>query len=61
MNAFKLQRSQEPNHPYYSEIQAAGNYETLATSETYVSKGDAQHAIDRIMAGAASATVVDVT
>jgi len=39
MNAFKLQRSQEPNHPYYSEIQAAGNYETLATSETYVSKG----------------------
>jgi hypothetical protein len=35
---FKLQRSNDPKQPYYFEIQAAGNYETLATSETYVSR-----------------------
>ena len=58
---FKLQRSQDPSQPFYFEIQAAGNYETLVTSETYVSKADAQHAIDLIMAGAGTATVVDVT
>lgn len=58
---FKLQRSNDPKQPYYFEIQAAGNYETLATSETYVSKADAQHAIDLIKSGAAGATVVDVT
>ncbi|MCA1671379.1 MAG: YegP family protein [Actinobacteria bacterium] len=58
---FKLQRSQDSSQPYYFEIQAAGNHETLATSETYVAKADAQHAIDLIMAGAATATVVDVT
>jgi uncharacterized protein YegP (UPF0339 family) len=58
---FKLQRSQDSSQPYYFEIQAAGNYETLATSETYVSKADAQHAIDLIVAGAATATVVDLT
>lgn len=50
-----------PKQPYYFEIQAAGNYETLATSETYVSKADAQHAIDLIKSGAAGATVVDET
>ena len=58
---FKPQRSNDPKQPYYFEIQAAGNYETLATSETYVSKADAQHAIDLIKSGAAGATVVDVT
>ncbi|MCA1703438.1 MAG: YegP family protein [Actinobacteria bacterium] len=42
-------------------MQASGNYETLATSETYVEKADAQHAIDLIMNGAAGATVVDAT
>ena len=31
---FKLQRSKDPKQPYnYFEIQAAGNYETLATSD----------------------------
>jgi len=45
---FKLQRSKSTTQPFYFEIQAAGNYETLATSETYVSKSDAQHAIDLI-------------
>ena len=58
---FKLQRSNDPQQPYYFEIQAAGNYETLATSEAYVSKADAEHAIDLIKGGAAGATVVDVT
>ncbi len=58
---FKLQRSNDPKQPCYFEILAAGNYETLATSETYVSKADAQHAIDLIKSGAAGATAVDVT
>jgi len=51
----------DPQQPFYFEIQAAGNYETLATSETYVEKADAQHAIDLIMNGAGGATVVDAT
>ena len=58
---FKLQRSNDPQQPFYFEIQAAGNYETLATSETYVEKADAQHAIDLIRNGAGGATVVDAT
>lgn len=34
---FKLQRSNGPKQPYYYfEIQAAGNYETLATSHLRV-------------------------
>ena len=58
---FKLQKSKDPKQPYYFEIQATGNYETLATSETYVAKTDAQRAIDLIKTEAASATVVDET
>jgi uncharacterized protein YegP (UPF0339 family) len=58
---FKLQRSTDAQQPYYFEIQAAGNYETLATSETYVNKADALRAIDLIKQGAAGATVVDQT
>lgn len=58
---FKLQNSNSTSQPFYFEIQAGGNYETLATSETYVSKSDAQHAIDLIKADAATATVVDET
>jgi uncharacterized protein YegP (UPF0339 family) len=56
---FKLQRSGDTQQPYYFEIQASGNFETLATSETYVDKSDAQHAIDLIKAGAGGGTVVD--
>lgn len=58
---FKLQRSKSTTQGFYFEIQAAGNYETLATSETYVSKADAQHAIDLIKSGAGAATVADET
>ena len=57
----KLQRSTDPQQPFYFEVQASGNYETLATSETYVAKSDAEHAIDLIRAEAAGATVVDET
>lgn len=48
---------------YYFEIQAAGNYETLATSETYKrrDKKDVLKAIDLIRQGAANAEVVDNT
>ena len=58
---FKLQNSDDPQQPFYFEIQASGNFETLATSETYVSKADAQRAIDAIMNEAASADVRDET
>ena len=44
---------------FYFEIQSAGNYETLATSERYRTKADCQKAIDLIKQGAASATVND--
>lgn len=46
---------------YYFELQSDGNYETLATSERYVSKSDANAAIEMIKAEAATATVVDNT
>ena len=51
------------NGQYYFEIQAAGNFETLATSETYVTgdKDDVRRAISLIQAGAAGADVVDDT
>ncbi len=49
------------NGQYYFEIQAAGNYETLATSETYTTKQACQEAINQIKAGATTATVVDNT
>lgn len=56
---FKL--SKASNGQTYFEIQATGNYETLATSETYWSKSDALKAIGLIQKEAASATIVDDT
>lgn len=58
---FKISKSKDGQ--YYFEIQAAGNYETLATSETYKrpDKRDVLKAIDLIVAGAADAEVVDDT
>ena len=44
---------------YYFEIQAGGNWETLATSEGYRSKADCERAIDMIKAQAAAATIND--
>jgi uncharacterized protein YegP (UPF0339 family) len=51
------------NGQYYFEIQAAGNYETLATSETYLQedKQDVLQAIELIRSGAASAQLIDNT
>lgn len=54
---FKL--SKATNGQTYFEIQATGNYETLATSETYKDKSDALKAIGLIQKEAASARVVD--
>jgi uncharacterized protein YegP (UPF0339 family) len=48
------------NSQYYFTI-SAGNYEVLATSETYVSKASAQHAINVIRGGAGGAQVIDLT
>lgn len=58
---FKISKSRDGQ--YYFKIQAAGNHETLATSETYKSptKRDVLKAIDLIRQGAASAQVVDDT
>jgi len=58
---FKLQKSNDAQQPYYFEIQASGNNETLATSETYVDKSDAEHAIELIKSGAAGGTLADQT
>ena len=58
---FKLQLSDDPQQPYYFEIQASGNFGTIATSETYVSKFGAEHAIDLIRSQAPGASVVDET
>jgi uncharacterized protein YegP (UPF0339 family) len=58
---FKLQRSGDAQQPYYFEVQASGNFETLATSETYVRKSAAEDAIALIKNEAGGATVVDDT
>lgn len=49
------------NSQYYFTISAGGNHEILATSETYVSKASARHAIDVIKGGAGGAQVIDLT
>jgi len=54
---FRITKSRDGQ--FYFEIQSAGNYETLATSERYTTKAACQHAIDLIQRGAASATVND--
>lgn len=46
---------------YYFILQASGNHETLATSETYREKRDANAAVLLIVNGAADAVVVDET
>jgi uncharacterized protein YegP (UPF0339 family) len=54
---FKMKQSQQGL--WYFVIEAAGNYETLATSEMYESRRACQHAIELIRTGAASATVTE--
>lgn len=58
---FKISKSRDGQ--YYFEIQAAGNFATLATSETYkrADKRDVLRAIELIAGGAAGAQVVDDT
>lgn len=58
---FKISKSSDGQ--YYFEIQAAGNHETLATSETYKrrDKSDVLKAIELIRQGVPSAEVVDET
>jgi uncharacterized protein YegP (UPF0339 family) len=48
------------NDQYYWEIKG-DNYETMAVSETYVSKASAEHAIQIVKSGAASGAVLDHT
>jgi uncharacterized protein YegP (UPF0339 family) len=52
---------QRSGDQYYFEIQSAGNYETLATSERYRSKADCQRGVELIRTQAAAAEVVDRT
>jgi len=56
---FKISKSVDGQ--YYFEIQADGNHETLATSETYKRKDkrDVLKAIELIQGGAGKAEVVD--
>lgn len=46
---------------FYFEIQADGNYETLATSEIYESRADAMHAIDLIAGNRIDVEILDIT
>jgi len=55
---FKIYKSS--NSQYYFTI-AGGNNEVITTSETYVRKASAEHAISVIKANASNATVVDLT
>ena len=56
---FKISKSTDGQ--YYFEIRAGGNYETLATSETYKrrDKRDVLAAIDQIKREVAGADVAD--
>jgi len=56
---FRISKSRDGQ--FYFEIQSAGNYETLATSERYPTKAACQQAIDLIKAQAATATLNDQT
>jgi uncharacterized protein YegP (UPF0339 family) len=57
---FQIRRSTSTTQPYYWRI-VASNGQTLATSETYVSKDSAKSAINSVKASAATATVEDLT
>jgi len=48
------------NRQYYFTISGSNN-EMITTSQTYVSKSSAQHAINVIKDNAVSATIVDMT
>lgn len=54
---FKIKRSNSTSQPYYFTIVSGSN--TLAHSETYVSKQSVKDAIAVIQGGAGSATVED--
>jgi uncharacterized protein YegP (UPF0339 family) len=56
---FKIKQSHD--NQWFFVIEAAGNYETLATSEMYESRGACEHAIDVIRQQAGSATVTEET
>jgi uncharacterized protein YegP (UPF0339 family) len=56
---FVLQHSRDGQ--YFFEIKAEGNTASLATSETYRSKADAEAAISLIQDEAGSADVIDET
>ncbi len=52
---FKMKQNQQGQ--WWFVVEAAGNYETLATSEMYQSREACEHAMELIRQGAASATV----
>jgi uncharacterized protein YegP (UPF0339 family) len=47
--------------PYWWRAVSVGNDKVLCKSENYYNKSDAQHAVDLMKAGSASAQVVDKT
>lgn len=59
----KFKISKASDGQYYFEIQADGNHETLATSETYRrrNKADVLKAIELIRQGVSDAQIVDDT
>jgi uncharacterized protein YegP (UPF0339 family) len=56
---FEIHSSDSPTQPYYWKIVSGSN--TLATSETYHNKADAERACESVKRNASTAPIVDKT
>lgn len=59
MIRFEVERAKSGAQHYFWHVVSVGNNARLATSETYVAKQDAMHAINLVKQGAPGAEVVD--
>lgn len=59
MIRFEVDRARSGAQHFFWHIVSLGNNARLATSETYVNKQDAMHAINLVKQGAPGAEVVD--
>lgn len=58
---YQLHKSSSTSQPYYWKVVSVGNWKTLATSETYVSRDDAIHAANLVRSGSGGAEFNDHT
>lgn len=52
---FQINKNTKYPQPYWWVIKSTGNHHTLATSEMYTNKADAQHAINLVKGYAGAA------